>query len=114
MEQSATVGALCDLSELERFARLAQSLVPMTQGELERQCISIKRALALDVSSTVVYKIERNGHRSKFYVIRGFLRHKQPATFHIEDSNLGVVSNLLSYPDAKVCCDRLNSGHVES
>ena len=55
-----------------------------------------------------VYKIERNGCRSKYYVIRKFLRHKQPQNFHIEDSNLGIVSNLLSYPDATVSCDRFN------
>jgi hypothetical protein len=35
-------------------------------------------------------------------VIRKFLRHKQPQDFHIEDSNLGIVSNLLSYLDATV------------
>jgi hypothetical protein len=62
----------------------------------------------------VVYKIERNSHRSKFYVIRKFLYHKQPQNFHIEDSNLGIVSNLLSYTDAKVSCDRFNREHVEA
>jgi len=35
-------------------------------------------------------------------VIRKFLRHKQPQDFQIEDSNLGIVSNLLSYLDATV------------
>jgi hypothetical protein len=61
-----------------------------------------------------VYKIERNGHHSKFYVIRKFLRHKQPESFRIEDSNLGIVSNLLSYTDAKVCCDRFNREQREA
>jgi hypothetical protein len=62
----------------------------------------------------VVYKIERNNHRSKFYVIRKFLCHQQPGNFHIEDSNLGIVSDLLSYPDAKVSCDRFNREYVEN
>lgn len=61
-----------------------------------------------------VYKIERNSQRSKYYVIRKFLRHKQPETFRIEDSNLGIVSNLLSYPDAKVLCDRFNHLELEA
>jgi hypothetical protein len=61
-----------------------------------------------------VYKIERNGCRSKYYVIRKFLHHKQPQNFHIEDSNLGIVSNLLSYPDATVSCDRFNREQVEA
>ena len=54
------------------------------------------------------YKIERNRPRSRFYVIRKLLRHDQLLTFHIEDSNLGLVSNLLSYPEAQATCDRLN------
>jgi hypothetical protein len=61
-----------------------------------------------------VYKIERNSHRSKFYVVKKFLRHKQPENFRIEDSNLGIVSNLLSYPDATVSCDRFNREQVEA
>ena len=61
-----------------------------------------------------VYKIERNGWRSKYYVIRKFLRHKQTQNFHIEDSNLGIVSNLLSYSDATVSCDRFNREQVEA
>ena len=61
-----------------------------------------------------VYQIERNGCRSKYYVIRKFLRHKQPENFRIEDSNLGIVSNLLSYPDAKVSCDRFYREQVEA
>ena len=61
-----------------------------------------------------VYKIERNGCRSKYYVIRKFLRHKQPQNFHIEDSRLGIVSNLLSYPDATVSCDRFNREQLEA
>ena len=61
-----------------------------------------------------VYKIERNGWRSKYYVIRKFLRHKQPQNFHIEDSNLGIVSNLLSYPDATISCDQFNREQVEA
>jgi hypothetical protein len=60
-----------------------------------------------------IYKIERNSHRSKYYVIRKFLRYKQPETFRIEDSNLGIVGNLQSYPDAKVSCDRFNREHVD-
>jgi hypothetical protein len=54
------------------------------------------------------YKIERNSPRSRFYVIRKFLHHDELLTFHIEDSNLGLVSNLLSYPDAQAACARLN------
>jgi hypothetical protein len=42
MEQSATVEELCDLSELERFARLAQYLVPMTQSAIERRLSGLK------------------------------------------------------------------------
>jgi hypothetical protein len=42
MEQSATVQKLSDLSELERFARLAQYLVPMTQSEIERRLSGLK------------------------------------------------------------------------
>lgn len=61
-----------------------------------------------------VYKIERNSHRSKYYVIRKFLRHKQPENFRIEDLNLGIVSNLLSYPDAKASCDRFNREQLEA
>jgi hypothetical protein len=61
-----------------------------------------------------VYKIERNGWRSKYYVIRKFLRHKQAQNFHIEDSNLGIVSNLLSYPDATISCDQFNREQVEA
>ena len=38
-----------------------------------------------------VYKLERNRHRSQFYVIRQFLPNKQLDTFHIGDLNLGVV-----------------------
>lgn len=56
-----------------------------------------------------VYKIERNGRQSRRYVVRKFLRHEQPKDFDIEDSSLGIVSNLLSYQDAKVACDRFNS-----
>lgn len=114
MEESATIESLCDLSELARFASLAQFLVPMTQNEIERQRIRIKRALALDLASTLVYKIERNRRRSKFYVIRKFLPHEQPDIFHIEDSDLGIVSNLLTYAEAKVCCDQLNREHVRN
>jgi hypothetical protein len=40
------------------------------------------------------YKIERYSPRSRFYVIRKFLHHYELLTFHIEDSNLGLVSNL--------------------
>ena len=61
-----------------------------------------------------VYKIERNSHRSKYYVIRKCLRHKQPENFRIEDSKLELVSNLLSYPDAEVSCDRFNREQVEA
>lgn len=61
-----------------------------------------------------VYKIERNSHRSKFYVIRKFLRHQQPENFRIEDSNLGIVSNLLSYTDAKISCHRFNREQLEA
>jgi hypothetical protein len=46
------------------------------------------------------YKIERNSPRSRFYVIRKLLSHDQLLNVHIEDSNLGLVSNLLSYPEA--------------
>jgi hypothetical protein len=69
-----------------------------------------KRRLNVDI----VYKIERNGWRSKYYVIKRFLCHKQLENFHIEDSDLGTVSNLLSYADAKVSCDRLNREQVEA
>jgi hypothetical protein len=55
-----------------------------------------------------VYKIERNSFRSRFYVIRKFLPHDQLLTFHIEDSSLGLVSKLLSYPAAQAACARLN------
>jgi hypothetical protein len=113
IEQAATNEGLCDLSELERFARLAQSLVPMTHNEIERECIKIKTALALDLALTVVYKIERNRYRSKFYVIRKVL-HEQADTFNVDDSALGLVSNLLTYADAKVCCDQLNREHVRN
>jgi hypothetical protein len=34
--------------------------------------------------------------------------------YHIEDSNLGIVSNLLSYSDATVSCDRFNREQVEA
>ena len=56
-----------------------------------------------------VYKIERNGRRSKRYVVKKFLRHELVGAYHIEDSSLGIVSNLLSYQDAKMVCDRFNS-----
>jgi hypothetical protein len=55
-----------------------------------------------------VYKIERNGPRSRFYAIHKCLRHAQLLTFHIEDSDLGLVSNLLSYPDAHATCEQFN------
>jgi hypothetical protein len=58
---------------------------------------------------TFVYKIERNSRHSKRYVVRKFLRHEQPKNFRIEDSSLGIVSNLLSYHDAEVACNRFNS-----
>ena len=64
------------------------------RGESQVILTIVQRRLNVDF----VYKIERNGCRSKYYVIRKFLRHKQPQNFHIEDSNLGIVSNLLSYP----------------
>ena len=54
------------------------------------------------------YKIERNSPRSRFYVIRKPLRHDQLLTFHIEDSNFGLVSDLLSYPAVQAACARLN------
>jgi hypothetical protein len=56
-----------------------------------------------------VYKVERKGRQSRRYVVRKFLRHEQPKDFRIEDSSLGIVSNLLSYQDAEVACDRFNS-----
>ena len=56
-----------------------------------------------------VYKVERNGDHSKRYVVKKFLRHEQLKDFRIEDSSLGTVSNLLSYQDAKVACERFNS-----
>jgi len=56
-----------------------------------------------------VYKIERNSRRSKYYVIRKYLRHPQPENFRIEDSNLGIVSGLLSYPDAQVSRNRYST-----
>jgi hypothetical protein len=55
-----------------------------------------------------VYKIERNSPRSRFYVIRKLLPHDQLLTFHIGASNLGLVSKLLSYPEAQAACARLN------
>ena len=47
-------------------------------------------------------------------MIRKFLPHEQPDTFRIGDSDLGVVSNLLNYADATVCCDQLNREHVRN
>ena len=58
---------------------------------------------------TFVYKIERNARHSKRYVVRKFLRHEQPKNFRIEDSSLGIVSNLLGYQDAEIACNRFNS-----
>jgi hypothetical protein len=58
---------------------------------------------------TFIYKLERNGRRSKRYVVKKFLRHEQPKNFHIEDSSLEIVSNLLSYHDAEKVCNRFNS-----
>jgi hypothetical protein len=58
---------------------------------------------------TFIYKIERNGRQSKRYVVKKFLHHEQPKDFHIEDSSLGIVTNLLSYHDAEVACNRFNS-----
>ena len=55
-----------------------------------------------------VYKLERNGPHSRFYVIHKFSRHAQLLTIHIEDSDLGLVSGLLSYPAAHAACDKLN------
>jgi hypothetical protein len=55
-----------------------------------------------------VYKLERNGPHSRFYVIHKFLRHAQLLTVHIEDSDLGLVSDLLSYPAAQAAFDELN------
>ncbi len=55
-----------------------------------------------------VYKIARNGLHSRFYVIHKFLRHAPLLTFHIEDSDLGQVGNLLSYPDAHAACEQFN------
>jgi hypothetical protein len=54
------------------------------------------------------YKIERNSPRSRFYVIRKLLSHDQLLNVHIEASNLGLVSNLLSYPEAPAACASLN------
>jgi hypothetical protein len=54
-----------------------------------------------------VYKIERNGPRGRFYVIRKLLPHDQLLTFHVGDSNLGLVSKLLSYPEAQAACPDL-------
>jgi hypothetical protein len=85
----------------------------MTHNEIERECIKIKTALALDLALTVVYKIERSRYRSKFYVIRKVL-HEQADTFNVDDSALGLVSNLLTYADAKVCCDQLNREHIRN
>ena len=34
-----------------------------------------------------VYKIERNGRRSKRYVVKKFLRHEPVGAYHIEDSS---------------------------
>jgi hypothetical protein len=47
------------------------------------------------------YKIEGNSTRSRCYVIRKLLRHEQLLTVYIEDSNLGLVNHLLSYPRRK-------------
>ena len=58
---------------------------------------------------TFIYKIERNARQSKRYVVRKFLWHEQPKNFHIEDSGLAIVSNLLSYHNAEVVCNRFNS-----
>ena len=55
-----------------------------------------------------IYKIERNSRHSKYYLIRKFLPHQQSGTFHIEDSDLGIVSKLLNYSDALVSCAQFN------
>jgi hypothetical protein len=58
---------------------------------VEAQVILNDRLAQRRLNVDFVYKIERNSHRSKFYVIRKFLHHKQPENFRIEDSNLGCV-----------------------
>ena len=42
------------------------------------------------------HKIEGNSTRSRFYMIPKLLCHEQLLTVYIEDSNLGLVNNLLS------------------
>lgn len=81
---------------------------------VEAQVILNDRLTQRRLNVDFVYKVERNSHRSRFYVIRKFLRRKRLEKFRIEDSNLGIVSNLLSYPDAKVSRDRFNREQLEA
>jgi len=66
------------------------------------------------INMNVLYKIERNSRPSKYFLIRQFLLNQQSGTYHIEDSDLGIVSKLLNYADALVYCARLNQEHLEA
>ena len=66
------------------------------------------------INMRFIYKIERNSRRSKYYLIRKFLPRQQSGTYHIEDSDLGIVSKLLNYADALVYCAQLNQEQLEA
>ena len=67
----------------------------------------------MTIADKFVYKVERKSPRSKFYVVRKFLRHYAGLGDHFDDLPREVVSIDLSYDQAHASCDQLNGDKKE-